>query len=242
MADPSFPAFAAADLPAVTMEQMREVDRIMIEDLHIELVQMMENAGRNLARLALSRFRPERVVVMAGSGGNGGGGMVAARHLANWGLEVSVVLSREPEALGAVAAHQLDVLDRMGVPVDTDPRPDALYVDALIGYSLRSDPRGRAAELITWLRDRPGQVLSLDTPTGLDVTTGAALTPCVSADATLTLAAPKIGLLHAPEVGELYLSDISVPPAVYEAFEMTMPADLFADGSVVRLTTSSSAP
>ena len=87
----------------------------MIEDLRIELMQMMENAGRNLARLACRRFSPGRVVVLAGSGGNGGGGMVAARHLANWGVAVTVVLAQERDRLGPVPAHQLDVLERMGV-------------------------------------------------------------------------------------------------------------------------------
>ena len=38
------------------MEQMIEVDRAMIEDYGIELIQMMENAGRNLAHLARERF------------------------------------------------------------------------------------------------------------------------------------------------------------------------------------------
>jgi len=47
-------------LPALTTEQMREVDRVMVEDLHIELVQMMENAGRSLAGLAIDRFSPGR--------------------------------------------------------------------------------------------------------------------------------------------------------------------------------------
>jgi len=47
-------------LPALTTEQMREVDRVMVEDLHIELVQMMENAGRGLAELAIDRFSPGR--------------------------------------------------------------------------------------------------------------------------------------------------------------------------------------
>jgi NAD(P)H-hydrate epimerase len=42
-------------VPALTTEQMRAVDRAMVEDLHIELVQMMENAGRNLAELAITR-------------------------------------------------------------------------------------------------------------------------------------------------------------------------------------------
>jgi len=70
-------------VPALTTEQMRAVDRAMVEDLHIELVQMMENAGRGLAELAITRFSPDSVTVLAGPGGNGGGGLVAARHLAN---------------------------------------------------------------------------------------------------------------------------------------------------------------
>ena len=78
-------------------------------------------------------------------------------------------------------------------------------------------------------RDVP--VISLDTPSGLDVTTGRVGTPCVSATATLTLAAPKVGLLGSAHTGELYLADISVPPFVYGD---RMPA-VFGAGSVVRL-------
>ena len=70
-------------VPALTTEQMRAVDRAMVDDLHIELIQMMENAGRTLAELAIARFSPTLVTVLAGPGGNGGGGLVAARHLAN---------------------------------------------------------------------------------------------------------------------------------------------------------------
>ena len=53
-------------VPALTTEQMRAVDQAMVEDLHIELVQMMENAGRNLAELAITRFSPTSVTVLAG--------------------------------------------------------------------------------------------------------------------------------------------------------------------------------
>jgi len=72
-------------VPALTTEQRRAVDRAMVEDLHIELVQMMENAGRGLAELAITRFSPSSVTVLSGPGGNGGGGLVAARQLANRG-------------------------------------------------------------------------------------------------------------------------------------------------------------
>jgi NAD(P)H-hydrate epimerase len=65
--------------------------------------------------------------------------------------------------------------------------------------------------------------LALDTPSGLDVTTGRAADPCVSATATMTLAAPKRGLINAPEVGDLYLADISVPPAAYKRIGIDPP-------------------
>ena len=83
------------ELPFITTDQMREVDRAIVEDYGVLLIQMMENAGRNLAHLARRRFldgdcRGRHVVVLVGSGGNGGGGLVCARHLHNWGSTVSV--------------------------------------------------------------------------------------------------------------------------------------------------------
>ena len=214
---------------------MREVDRIMVEDLGIELMQMMENAGRNLADLALRLFGPTTVAVLAGPGGNGGGGLVAARHLANRGVEVEVALSRSGEDFDGVPAHQLAVLERMQISVFSGAatNPD-LIVDALIGYSLRGDPRGDTRDLIEWANQSKSPVLSLDTPSGLNVSTGVAATPCVEATATMTLALPKVGLLEAPQVGELWLADISVPPSVYRAFDLEV-GNLFQEGTIVRV-------
>jgi NAD(P)H-hydrate epimerase len=227
-------AIGRHELPSLTMEQMREVDRAMVEDLHIELVQMMENAGRNLVELAVRRFTPREAVILAGPGGNGGGGLVAARHLANRGVLVSVVLS-DLDHMTLVPKHQLDILQRMGIPLVANPPSTELVVDALIGYSLRGDPAGRAAELIVWANDCGAPILALDTPSGLDVTTGVAGAPCVSATATMTLALPKIGLLYSEMVGELYLADISVPRLVYQRMGLDVP-DLFRHSTLVQLT------
>lgn len=231
------PVLAAADVPALTADQMREVDRVMVEELRIDLVQMMENAGRDLAALALARFDPGSVTVLAGSGGNGGGGLVAARHLHNRGAEVRAVLVRPAGELGSVPAHQLDILERMEIPIDAAPSRSDLIVDAMIGYSLRGDPSGRAAELIEWANRSAVPVLALDTPSGLDVTTGRAGRPCVEATATMTLALPKIGLVGAAEVGELYLADISVPTSVYEGMGIAAP-QLFAKSQIIRIDTA----
>src|SRR5260370_18950803 len=96
-------------VPAVTAAQMREVDRIMVEDLGISLLQMMENAGRALAELTgiqLSGVRRRHVVVLAGRGGNCGGGVAAARRLARWGAAGRVVLAHPGSGPAAAPARR----------------------------------------------------------------------------------------------------------------------------------------
>ncbi len=234
MAGP-YPSISAADIGWLDEEQMIEIDRVMIEDLRIELIQMMENAGRNLATLVIDRFGPDSVTVLAGSGGNGGGGLVAARHLANRGVDVSVAVAT-PDRLGPVPAHQFDILKRMGVAIVDRPRRSDVVVDALIGYSLRGVPRGRIGELIEGIADVAPVVVSLDTPSGLNVTDGSVPGAVVSATATLTLALPKAGLRNAAQVGELYVGDISVPPSVYEPLQVG-PAPPFHLGPIIACLT-----
>jgi hypothetical protein len=58
-----YPKFGADELGWLSREEMTEIDRVMIEDLQIELIMMMENAGRNLAKLVLDlAFDHERIL------------------------------------------------------------------------------------------------------------------------------------------------------------------------------------
>ena len=224
-----------AKIPALTATQMRDIDRIAEEEFHLSLLQMMENAGRTLAQLALQRFAPSSCLVLAGNGGNGGGGLAAARHLLNRGAEVHVVLATKADDLSPGAAKQLDILRHMDARIDSEPSAADLVIDALLGYGLTGAPHGRAAELIRWTEVPDGPVLSLDTPSGLDVTTGDAFEPCVSATATMTIALPKRGLLSAAQfVGELWLADVSIPRAAYARIGVHVP-DLFAGDTLVQL-------
>ena len=233
--------------PTLSVDQMIEVDRIMVEELRIDLVQMMENAGRALARVARDRFlagdaRGKSVAILAGSGGNGGGALVCARNLLNWGAEVHLALVKPVGAYGGVPGHQAKILDRMGHRLDeahNDMPPKAvdLVVDGLIGYSLAGAPHGRLATLIRWANEAGAPVLSLDVPSGVDATTGEAHDPAVSAAATVTLALPKHGLTKRKargHVGELYLADIGVPPSVYQQLGLAIESP-FKGADVVRV-------
>ena len=201
---------------------MREVDRVAVEELGLTLERMMENAGRQLAELArrllAGRVAGRVIAVLAGPGGNGGGGLVAARHLANAGADVRVVLASAADKLTPTTRSQYELALQTGVRSDTIERtPEVeLVLDALLGYSQAGPPRGEAARLIEWAQGR--RVLALDVPSGLELATGTLHLPHMRAEATLTLAAPKGGL-RVPEagaaVGNLFLADISIPPGIY---------------------------
>jgi NAD(P)H-hydrate epimerase len=241
----------SGQIPLLSTKQMIEVDRAMIEYYGIQLIQMMENAGRNLANLSRKRYlrkdqSGKSVVVMAGTGGNGGGALVCARHLNNIGINVIVVTSRSGPDFSQVPAQQLEIVQKLAIPIFTYPKFNKggdvdLVIDGLVGYSLKGPPRDDSANLINWANAQDAPILSLDVPSGIDASTGYIQTPAIKASATMTLALPKTGL-YSPagvhlNVGELYLANIGVPPGLYlrEPFNLKVP-NLFSEGEIIRLS------
>ncbi len=247
------PTLPRSAVSAVTAEQMAAVDRAAIEDFGVTILQMMEQAGSHLAevvRLELGDdLRDRRIVIAVGPGNNGGGGLVAARHLANRGADVRVVLSRPALRMTEPARHQLATLIAMGAEccVATYDLADAelqdvlgsadAIVDAILGYRIDAAPRGEEARLIELVTLAQRPVISLDLPSGIDPDTGVAAGLAISAVATMTLALPKIGLFAGEgpvRSGRLYLADLGLPEALYTALEI--PTDRpFAGGRIVLL-------
>jgi len=230
-------------IPPISTQQMIEVDRLMMEEFGIQLIQMMENAGKNLAELSRRMLggdvRAKRIAVLSGAGNNGGGGMVSARHLHNWGADVMLKVFGTLSETKNIPVHQLRILELMGISnrATVDLNNTDLIIDAMIGYGLTGDPRGIVANWITRVNDAGRPVLALDTPSGLDTTTGTPGNPCVRASATLTLALPKTGLVAAEAiayVGDLYLADISVPPQLYKRLGIEIPP-IFTHDTIVNI-------
>jgi NAD(P)H-hydrate epimerase len=236
-----------SDIPAVTSEQMREVDRLMIQEYGVELMQMMEHAGRNLAELVrrfLKGSVEDRLIVVAvGKGNNGGGGLVVARHLHNWGARVTVLLP--PQKLKDMTLKQMNLLKKLVIDLKCgaealeylNKKKICIVIDALIGYSLSGPPRGWQGEMIKAINNLKIPVVSLDIPSGLDSTTGEIYNPCVRATLTMTLALPKKGLLvnGAEKVtGKIYLADIGVPGELYKKMGFSV-GPLFAEETIISL-------
>ena len=217
-----------AGIVYVTSDEMRRIDDVIIREFQVDVLMLMENAGRATAIMGLQMLQGrtigKRVACLVGGGNNGGDGMVAARHLANWGANVEMIVGTIKDRMKNVPLGQLHILEKMGIPIlsthyvltDYD-----LLIDGLIGYGLEGNPRDRIATIIKDANASGRPILALDVPSGMNATTGKAYDPCIKATATLTLALPKTGFL-APGaslyVGDLYLADISIPRNVYQRF------------------------
>jgi NAD(P)H-hydrate epimerase len=208
-------------IPALTNLEMMEVDRIAEEEFLLGVLQMMENAGRSLALHAMELCQPpNRILILAGPGGNGGGGLACMRHLSNHGFQVDLVLSRRPDLLSGAVKIQYTTIERSGFSFNPPsaiesllPRA-ALVIDALLGYSLNGEPRGAIKDLILASNESSLPILSLDLPSGMNATSGDTPGAAIVPTRTLTLALPKRGLHKV--AGRLFVADIGIPSSIYK--------------------------
>jgi hydroxyethylthiazole kinase-like uncharacterized protein yjeF len=207
---------------AVTSREMRALE-VNAEYFGISLLQLMENAGRNVAAEVVSRFpKSHKVAIFCGLGGNGGDGFVAARHLLAEGFKVSVVLAGRGRDIRHEAAVQnwctLQPL-RGSIPIHevTDssavPKVDAnVVVDALLGTGTKGQLKAPIKQLVDFINGLAGFKIAVDVPTGVDSDTGDVLGSAVKADVTVTFHKSKTGLRAAKKyVGELIVKDIGLP-------------------------------
>jgi len=223
------------DLPALTRAQVRQVDRLAIEQLAIPGIVLMENAAIALAQTVGSLIDTRNLtgaVLCCGPGNNGGDGLALARHLHNRSHDVhlTIALVADPMKYKGDARTNFEIIRRMGLQLSlaTESMPsltlqpqNTLIIDALLGTGAERPPTGPIAKCVRWinaLHDDGAAVLAVDIPTGLDCDTGKALgddAEVVHADKTVTLCAMKVGLLKRAAqrfAGYVTIGDIGVPP------------------------------
>lgn len=216
-------------IPVVSGVRMAAVDRAMAEVCGLDLMQVMEIAGRSVAIQARMLTRaagvgPHRIAVLCGSGGNGGDAMVCARYLAGWGWQCALWLATPSAELRGLAAHQLQICRRLGLAIHEpgeplDPQDAELIVDGIFGFGLSAPVRGHARQMIVAANAHPAPTLAIDLPSGIHATTGELLGTAIDAHATLTLGLPKLGLVRGmgpSHAGSVTVADIGVPASAYE--------------------------
>ncbi len=195
---------------------------------------LMEAAGRAAAAVIAARLGDalaRGAIVFAGPGNNGGDGYIVATALRAAGARVSVFEVAAPktdDAKRARAALPDDVpvvaigaASAAGADAPATRGDEGIVIDALLGTGASGAPRGEMADAIVRINERAGSgatVVSLDVPSGLDASTGAAPGPWVRADLTVTFGTVKRGLLRNRDVaGAIVCVDIGLGDAVGDA-------------------------
>ena len=219
----------------ISSREMRALET-NAEYFGISLLQLMENAGRNIAEEIGSRFNKDRrILIICGLGGNGGDGFVAARHLLSLGFyKVAVVLVGKAENIGheSALANWMALQNfRDSIPIWelTDvaemPKIDVdIVVDALLGTGTKGKVKPPVSQFVDFINSLNATKIAVDVPTGLDSDTGEILGTAVKADVTVTFHKAKMGLEKAKNhVGELIVREIGLP---YELETFAGPGDV----------------
>ncbi|MDF1539562.1 MAG: NAD(P)H-hydrate dehydratase [Candidatus Thorarchaeota archaeon] len=223
----------------MTTSEMRVLE-LNAEYLGVTLGTLMENAGREVARVLDDNESVEekRILILCGVGGNGGDGMVAARHLQEAGAFVKVILIGDAKRISSEdTLRNWKILENLNaIPHEIFGTETAIkkcksideadiLIDALLGFGLTSNVREPTATAIRSINKASGKRVSIDIPSGMCSDSGKVLGVAVKADQTITMHAPKVGMLRNPEqTGSLHVVPIGIPP---EADHVCGPGDLW---------------
>ncbi|MEZ0344961.1 MAG: NAD(P)H-hydrate dehydratase [Infirmifilum sp.] len=227
-------------MKVASVEDIRRMDELASKQYGISQEILMENAGASVARLVDSYFKARglSVSLIAGVGNNGGDGLVAARHLASLGADVTVFIVGDVEKMTPLARLNLERVEKMDIPVEyirvageelsllrEELSLTDVVLDALFGVGLNRPVEGVYREAIECINSSGSIVVSVDIPSGVNGDTGQVMGVAVKADYTVTFGLPKPGLLLYPGAeyaGEVHVARISYPPGLLEDEAITI--------------------
>jgi hydroxyethylthiazole kinase-like uncharacterized protein yjeF len=193
-------------VPVLTVPEMRQWEEASWNaGRHAE--EVIAQVGVILAQRVLELTQPgDAILILAGKGNNGADARAIEEHL----LERRVWVMKIIEPRRAFSK----VKELLG-------RKPALVIDGLFGIGLNRELEPEWCSLIEAVNDAALPVLSVDTPSGLDAQTGEVRGAAIKATWTVTLGAPKVGLIQTRAVdwvGRLELAeDIGLIPWSGEA-------------------------
>ncbi len=146
---------------SISSREMRALE-VNAEYYGISLLQLMENAGRNIAQEIISRFpKKKKVAIFCGLGGNGGDGFVAARHLLAAGYQVTVILVGRSRDINHEAALKnwlilQSLQDKISLIEVTDssviPKVSAdIVIDALLGTGTKGQLKPPISQVVDYI-------------------------------------------------------------------------------------------
>ena len=212
-------------------QQIREADRIQIEDHHYPGIILMEEAGRKCTEFLLATYPSSRsFLLLAGPGNNGGDVLVIARQLYLKGRKIKLILSHDPSRYTGDAGINFQILAEMPIEyeiwagekqmdISLKHFENLVLLDGLLGTGISSHLRGSIAEMIAYFRKKNFDALAIDLSSGLDANSGMMLNEVIAANYTLSFQLPKICHYVYPAAescGEVKVFDIGLWSSVID--------------------------
>lgn len=206
----------------LTADRMRAAEQAAI-DRGTSAQQLMEQAGAALAEAAYRFAGPLPALILCGPGNNGGDGYVAARHLAERGVNVRVAALSDPTSEAAIRARS----EWPGEvePLSQDTKGAPLLIDALFGTGLKRGLDDDLSLLLSELAHEAVVAVACDVPSGVESDSGELLSPLHHFDLTVTFGALKPAHRLFPAMrkcGRVVLADIAID-AISEWHEIGPP-------------------
>jgi len=208
-----------------TAAQVRELDRIAIEEFSVPGITLMESAGDAAYQLMRTKWpAAKNILVLCGPGNNGGDGYILARLAKADGLAVKLQQVGDHTKLAGDALLAAERCTAGGLKPEIFSKADLgeydVIVDALLGTGLDRQVSGQWQEVINAINSSDTPLLSIDIPSGLNADTGQIMGCAVNADATISFIGLKQGLFTGQGVeyaGDIHFSDLDVPDKVGES-------------------------
>ncbi|KAB8075951.1 YjeF N-terminal domain-containing protein [Aspergillus leporis] len=168
---------ARMSLKAISSKDAASLDKDLMEIGGWSLDQLMELAGLSVSQ-AVYRVHPpdsgKNILVICGPGNNGGDGLVAARHLAQYGYKPSIHYPKQGK--NELYQRLKTQLQNLSVPfIDDLPiaiKSNDLIVDAIFGFSFGGPLREPFSTIISQIESASARVLSVDAPSSWDIEGG----------------------------------------------------------------------
>ena len=199
--------------PAFSFDEIREVEKRIIENDSFPSLILMENAGRNAYDriiTAIPDIDDYEIFIITGKGNNAGDGFVIARHMLIAGIEFTLVMvSDESELKGdALINYRLLNIEKSNsceiIPFNNlarnfNKKVKTLIIDAVLGSGIKgklSNDFRTVINTVNSLREnnKKLKIISVDVPSGL--MSGEQINPIVNADITITMGSLKTELLY----------------------------------------------
>ncbi|MFP4542741.1 MAG: NAD(P)H-hydrate dehydratase [Bacteroidota bacterium] len=217
----------------LTPEEMRAADAAAMNEYKISSAILMENAAHSFCDILIDDILPEydpaasSVLILCGSGNNGGDGFAVARHLNDF-FNVRVIWNGSVEKMSEETRANYERLKMLGMEIihikeekelDYIQFNEDIIIDSILGVGGSDNLRGLAVPIMQKANSTQSLRIALDTPTGLNSETGAADLNCFRAHCTITMFAPKTGMLRGRGLnncGEIFTAYLGAPMHIAE--------------------------